>query len=293
MVDGVRIQKALADAGVASRRAAEELVADGRVMVNGQPAQIGQRVIPGQDRITVNGRVVGPNQARVYLAMHKPAGVTSTVSDRHAEQTVVELVPRDIRETAGRVYPVGRLDLDSEGLLLLTNDGDWAQRMLHPRFGVEREYAVGLLEPLTVDQARGLERGIDLEEGHALLLGLRPATGAEVARLAGVETTGLRHDRQPPLHWYRAVLGQGWRRQIRRMFTAVGAPVSRLVRVRIGPLRLAGMPIGEVRELTAAERRAMEAASQEPGRSAPGKSARPRPAPGKPARKTHEPGPSR
>jgi 23S rRNA pseudouridine2605 synthase len=273
MADGVRIQKALADAGVASRRAAEELVSEGRVTVNGEPAQIGQRVIPGQDRITVNGRVVGPNQARVYLAMHKPAGVTSTVSDRHAEQTVVELVPRDIREAAGRIYPVGRLDLDSEGLLLLTNDGEWAQRMLHPRFGVEREYAVGLAVPITVDQVRALEQGIELEEGRALLLGLRPATGAEVARLAGVATTGFRGDRQAPLHWYRAILGQGWRRQIRRMFTAVGAPVSRLVRVRIGPLRLAGMPVGEVRELTGAERRAMEAASQDPGRSTQGKPA--------------------
>lgn len=275
MVEGVRIQKALADAGVASRRAAEELVADGRVTVNGQPAQIGQRVMPELDRIAVDGRAVGRPATRVYLAMHKPYGVTSTVSDRHAAQTVVELVPRQILEAAGRIYPVGRLDRDSEGLLLLTNDGDWAQRMLHPRHGLEREYAVGLAEPLSVEQAEALERGIDLEEGRARLLGLRPATAAEVARLAGVDAAegpGGLDGRERPRYWYRAVLGQGWRRQIRRMFAAVDAPVSRLVRVRIGPLRLAGMPVGQVRELTGAERRAMDSASLDPAKSSPGKS---------------------
>ena len=267
MVEGVRIQKALADAGVASRRASEALVEDGRVTVNGQPAQIGQRVTPETDRIAVDGRLVGRPSARVYLAMHKPFGVTSTVSDRHAEQTVIELVPRDILDAAGRIYPVGRLDRDSEGLLLLTNDGDWAQRMLHPRHRVEREYAVGLAEPLTEQQARALEWGIDLEEGHARLLGLRPATAAEVARLAGVPASDGREGRLPPRHWYRTVLGQGWRRQIRRMFAAVDAPVSRLVRVRIGPLRLAGMPVGHVRELTAAERRSLESASVDSGKT--------------------------
>ena len=267
MVEGVRIQKALADAGVASRRAAETLVAEGRVTVNGQPAVIGQRVVPETDRITVNGRTVGAPAPHVYLVMHKPYGVTSTVADRHAEQTVVELVPRHIVASAGRIYPVGRLDRDSEGLLLLTNDGDWAQRMLHPRHGVEREYAVGLREPLDVEQARALERGIDLEEGRAMLLGLRPATTAEVSRLTGVDATRGQRERQLPLEWYRAVLGQGWRRQIRRMFAAVEAPVERLVRVRIGPLRLADMPVGQVRELTGAERRALESASLDPVRS--------------------------
>ena len=269
MVDGVRIQKALADAGVASRRAAEALVEEGRVTVNGQPAEIGQRVTPATDRIVVDGRVVGRPAGRVYLAMHKPFGVTSTVADRHAEQTVVELVPRGILQVAGRIYPVGRLDRDSEGLLLLTNDGDWAQRLLHPRHGVEREYAVGLAEPLSVDQARALEQGIDLEEGRARLIGLRPATAVEVARLAGVDAARGLEGRERPRDWYRAVLGQGWRRQIRRMFAAVDAPVARLVRVRIGPLRLAGMPVGEVRELTGTERRALEAASKDPSKSPP------------------------
>ena len=141
----VRIQKALADAGVASRRAAEALVEAGRVTVNGEPAIIGQRVTLGADGIAVDGRTVVQRPRAVHLALHKPAGVTSTVADRHAEPTVIDLRARgDLRQRAGRIYPVGRLDRDSEGLLLLTNDGDWAQRVLHPSHGVEREYAAGV-----------------------------------------------------------------------------------------------------------------------------------------------------
>ena len=158
----------------------------------------------------------------MYLLISKPAGVTSTVSDRHAERTVVELVPPDIRRAAGRIYPVGRLDRDLEGLLLLTNDGDWAQRVLHPRHGIEREYAIGLAEPLSIEQARGLEAGIPLDEGLATLERLRPASAVELARL---EELAGRSQRQ--LTWYRAVLRQGWRRQLRRMFAGVEAPVTR------------------------------------------------------------------
>jgi 23S rRNA pseudouridine2605 synthase len=151
MSDGrVRIQKALADAGIASRRRAEEMVAAGRVTVNGVAATIGQLVDPSAEHLAVDGRRVGTDeQRRVYLVMAKPAGVTSTVTDRHARQTVLDLVPATMRAGATRLYPVGRLDRDSEGLLLLTNDGDWAQRMLHPSHGIEREYAVGLDRPLS------------------------------------------------------------------------------------------------------------------------------------------------
>jgi cytidylate kinase len=249
MAEGVRIQKALADAGIASRRAADALVAAGRVEVNGARALIGQRVDPAVDRIRVDGRPLRTRPAGIYLAIHKPAGVTSTVRDRHAERTVVALLPADVRARAGRVYPVGRLDRDSEGLLLLTNDGDWAQRVLHPRFGVEREYAVGLDRPLLDDQARALLDGVRLDEGTARLGSLRPASAAEVRRLEGMAAPSWR-----PLAWYRAVLTQGWRRQIRRMLAAVDVPVERLVRVRIGGLRLEGLAPGESRELTAAER---------------------------------------
>lgn len=262
MTDGVRIQKALADAGIASRRAADHLVSLGRVTVNGAPAMIGQRVEPGVDEIAVDGRLVAARPPPMYLAMFKPAGVTSTVSDRHAERTVVSLVPEDLRRAAGRVYPVGRLDRDSEGLLLLTNDGAWAQRMLHPRYRVEREYAVGLSTSLTVDQARALESGVELEEGIARLAGLRPATTAEIVRL---ETLAGRSAGR--LHWYRAVLTQGWRRQIRRMCTAVGVPVQRLIRVRVGTLRIDGLRPGEVRALSAAERNRLEALAQAGDRS--------------------------
>jgi len=244
-----RIQKVLADAGVASRRGAEALVAAGRVTVDGVPAIVGQRVDPAVQRIAVGGRPIDAAGRHLYLVLAKPAGVTSTVADRHAERTVLELVPEALRRRAGRLYPVGRLDRDSEGLLLLTNDGEWAQRLQHPRYGVEREYAVGLARPLTPEEARPLRDGIPLDEGLATLRGLRPATGPELAKMAAAIEPG-----PEGLRWYRATIAQGWRRQLRRMFAAVGAPVSRLVRVRIGTLRIDGLRAGEVRELTARER---------------------------------------
>ncbi len=245
----VRIQKVLADAGVASRRAADALVAAGRVTVDGAPAVIGQRVDPDAARIAVDGHPLRHAPRRVWLALHKPAGVTSTVSDRHAAATVLDLVPPDLRRSAARLYPVGRLDRDSEGLLLLTNDGDWAQRVLHPRHGVEREYAIGVPSALDRDQVERLRAGIPLDEGLATLRGLRVASGTEVARVEAL--AGRSRHR---LAWYRAVLTQGWKRQLRRMFAAVDAPVARLVRVRIGTLRLDGLHTGELRPLTAAER---------------------------------------
>jgi 23S rRNA pseudouridine2605 synthase len=244
----VRLQKVLAEAGIASRRAAEGLIGEGRVRVNGALATIGQRVDPEGDAITVDGRPLPLPPRHIYLALDKPAGVTTTVRDRHAATTVLEVVPEELRRRAGRLYPVGRLDRDSEGLLLLTNDGDWAQRVLHPRHELEREYAVGLAAPLTGDQARALRDGIPLEEGLARLAVLRAATDPERRKLAASVVPG-----PEGLVWYRATLAQGWRRQLRRMFAAVGAPVRRLVRVRIGSLWLEGLRAGEVRELTAAE----------------------------------------
>jgi 23S rRNA pseudouridine2605 synthase len=253
MAEPVRIQKALADAGVASRRAAETLIEQGRVGVNGVPAVTGQRVDPESDVLTVDGREVAGRGPSVYLVLAKPAGVTSTVVDRHAQRTVLELVPPELQQRARRLYPVGRLDLDSEGLLLLTNDGDWAQRMLHPSHAVEREYAIGVRQPLGDDQRRQLERGVALEEGIARVDSLRWATAAEIRVLGDLLGSGVNS-----LTWYRAVLHQGWKRQLRRMFSVVGVPVERLVRVRFGTLRLSGMALGEVRELTARERRQLD-----------------------------------
>ena len=261
----VRLQKALADAGVASRRAAEVLIAAGRVTVDGSPASVGQRVDPERQAVAVDGRPIGAAARHVHLALDKPIGVTSTVSDRHAEQTVLQLVPPDLRRRAGRLFPVGRLDRDSEGLILLTNDGDWGQRLSHPSFGVEREYAVGLARPLSQPELDTLRGGIPLDEGLARVVGLRDATAPETAKLRGATELGPQG-----LTWYRVTLAQGWRRQLRRMFAAVGVPVARLVRVRIGTLRLDGMHVGEVRELTAAERDRL-------GRAAPADSGPQRP----------------
>jgi len=248
-----RLQKVLAAAGVASRRGSEGLIAAGRVTVDGRVAAPGAQVDPDRAVIAVDGRVIGSAAASTYLLLHKPAGVTSTVHDRHAATTVLELLPTALVPDGARLYPVGRLDQDSEGMLLLTNDGTWADRVLHPRNGVEREYAIALRSPLTDAQAVALEAGIALDEGVATLAGLRPMTDTEIRRLAAVLTP------EPPygLAWYRAILEQGWKRQLRRMFGAVGAPVERLVRVRIGPVRLDDLATGRVRRLRAPEVRGL------------------------------------
>jgi 23S rRNA pseudouridine2605 synthase len=254
-VPAERLAKVLAAAGVASRRGADALISAGRVTVDGRVAVLGERVDPVASSVAVDGRPLGPPASLVHMVLHKPVGVTSTVRDRHANRTVVDLVPSGIVGPGTRIYPVGRLDQDSEGLLLLSNDGPWSERVLHPRHGLEREYAIALARPLGGDQAAALRTGIELEEGIARLEHLRPATATETRRLGELV--------QPPidarLSWYRATLRQGWRRQLRRMFGAVGAPVARLVRVRIGPVRLDDLPSGAVRPLVPREVRALGA----------------------------------
>ncbi|HET9681188.1 MAG TPA: pseudouridine synthase [Candidatus Limnocylindrales bacterium] len=249
-----RIQKLLAEAGVASRRGSETLIAAGRVRVDGRIARLGDKADPATARLEIDGRPVGIGVAKAYLALHKPAGVTSTTRDRHAATTVLDLVPTALVPDGTRLYPVGRLDQDSEGLLLLTNDGDWAERVLHPRFGVEREYAVGVATALEPEQVAGLEAGIPLEEGLATLA--RP-----LRRLGRTEVGSIGATLDPPpdprLTWYRASLRQGWKRQLRRMFGAVQAPIERLVRVGIGPVRLADLRSGDVRRLREPEIRAL------------------------------------
>ncbi|MBI2763486.1 MAG: pseudouridine synthase [Chloroflexi bacterium] len=245
-----RLQKILAAAGVASRRASEALIASGRVRVNGRVATIGAQVDPATAQIEVDGFLVGVGAARTYVALHKPAGVTSTTQDRHADTTVLDLVPTALTPDGTRLYPVGRLDRDSEGLLLLTNDGTWADRVLHPRFGVQREYAVGLARPLDRDQLAILRAGIALDEGLATFAApLRLATPIETRTLAEL----LHPPPHPDLVWYRAVIAQGWKRQLRRMFAVTGNPVLRLVRVRIGTVRLDRLSTGRARLLRAPE----------------------------------------
>lgn len=249
-----RLQKVLAAAGVASRRSAETMIAAGRVTVDGRVATLGTQADPDRSVIAVDGRVIGSAVGHAYLLLHKPPGVTSTTRDRHAVTTVLDLVPTALVPDGASLYPVGRLDQDSEGMLLLTNDGAWADRVLHPRQGVEREYAIGLERSLGHDQVDALQAGIRLDEGQATLSGLRPMTAIEVQRLED-----LLRPTPPPLAWYRATLTQGWKRQLRRMFGAIGAPVARLVRVRIGPVRIDGLRSGATRPLKAPEVRGLGA----------------------------------
>jgi len=245
-----RIQKVLANAGVASRRASDELVAAGRVRIDGRTAVTGERVDPATAVIEVDGVPVGIGVARAYIALHKPAGVTSTTRDRHAATTVLDLVPTTLVPDGTRLYPVGRLDQDSEGLLLLTNDGAWAERVLHPRFGVAREYAIGLGRALTAEQGRALAAGIRLDEGLAITVGpIRTMARRDVDQLVAL----LDPSADPRLVWYRAVLQQGWKRQLRRMFGAVGAPIERLVRIAVGPVALGDLRSGRARRLTSKE----------------------------------------
>ncbi len=249
-----RLQKVLAAAGVASRRASEVLIASGRVTVDGKPAKLGMQVDPDKAIIAVDGRVIGSAAVPEYLLLHKPGGVTSTVRDRHASKTVLDMIPTAMLPEGARLYPVGRLDQDSEGLLVLTNDGGWADRVLHPRHGIEREYAIGLRAPLTTEQVKALKTGIALDEGLATLTGLRATTEIETRRLIELIAPP-----PGPLVWYRAILAQGWKRQLRRMFGAVGAPIERLVRVRMGPVRLDDLPSGRARRLRAPEVRGLGA----------------------------------
>ena len=249
-----RLQKVLAASGVASRRASEVLIANGRVTVDGKRATVGMQVDASKAVIAVDGRVIGAASAPEYLMLHKPGGVTSTVRDRHASKTVLDMIPTAMLPEGGRLYPVGRLDQDSEGLLVLTNDGAWADRVLHPRHGIEREYAIGLRAPLSPDQVKAIKAGIPLDEGLATLTGLRATTEIETRRLVELISP-------PPgnLTWYRAILAQGWKRQLRRMFGAVGAPIDRLVRVRMGPVRLDDLQSGRARRLRAPEVRGLGA----------------------------------
>jgi 23S rRNA pseudouridine2605 synthase len=243
-----RIQKVIAAAGLTSRRGGEDLVRAGRVTVDGRLAIIGEQVDPEMQRVEVDGNllpaVTGP---RTYLALNKPAGVVSTVRDRHAPQTVMDLLPSDM-PAGTRLYPVGRLDHESEGLLLFTDDGAWANLLLHPRYGVEREYLVGVDRALTKLQKAALRGGIEVEEGVARIDHLDDTTPAQVRNVMAVLEPPY-----PELRWYRVVLAQGWKRQIRRMFEAVEAPVRRLVRVRVGTLRLGDLPAGRARRLKHSE----------------------------------------
>ena len=235
-VEGDRLQKVLAAAGLGSRRACEELIAEGRVTVDGEVAVLGRRVDPETARIAVDGVPLSVRPGVVYYLLNKPAGVVTTAADPQGRPTVVDLVPPE-----PRVFPVGRLDVDTEGLLLLTNDGDLAHRLTHPSFGVEKEYLAEVEGTPTRGELRRLREGVELDDG--------PTAPARVALV--------------PPRALRIAIHEGRKRQVRRMCAAVGHPVVRLVRTRIGPLADRRLGPGEWRLLTPAEVRRLEKAAAE------------------------------
>jgi 23S rRNA pseudouridine2605 synthase len=231
-----RLQRSLARAGFGSRRACEDLIARGRVEVDGRLATLGDRVDPGVQRVRVDGVEVNLDPAVRYYALHKPRGVVTTMRDPQGRPDIRGFLPND----ATGVVPVGRLDRESEGLLLLTNDGELANRLTHPSFGVEKEYLAEVRGSPGAAHVASLLRGVDLEDGPA-----RPAAVTIVDR----------HGERGAL---RIVMTEGRKREVRRMLQEVGLPVSRLIRVRIGPITLGQLPAGTTRMLSADEVRALE-----------------------------------
>lgn len=231
----VRLQKVIADAGVASRRKAEELMRQGRVFVNGRVVrQLGTRVDPERDHIKVDGQHLKP-VPHVYLMLNKPKGYVSSLSDPEGRPTIAELLP-GVRL---RMFPVGRLDFDADGLLLMTNHGELAQALLHPRYHVPKTYLIKVKGILMDEEIRELERGVTLAEGRAA-----PA-GVQKVRKATENS------------WLEVTVHEGRKHQVKRMLEAVGHPVLKLKRVRFGPLTLGDLPPGRYRYLTDREANAL------------------------------------
>ena len=229
--EGERLQKILARAGFGSRRKAEEIIASGRVSVNGKVAELGARAAPSVDELAVDGILIAVNPELVHYLLNKPAGVISAVSDPQGRPTVVDLLPKD-----RQIHPVGRLDLETEGLLLLTNDGSLTHRLTHPSHGVEKEYLAQVRGDPSRGAIRKLRTGVELEDGM---------TAPAKVSLKGPSMI-------------RIVIHEGRNRQVRRMCDAVGYPVERLVRTRIGSLWDPQLEPGTWRDLTVPELRTLE-----------------------------------
>ena len=236
--EGERLQKVLARVGIGSRRVCEDLIAEGRVLVDGETAVLGRRVDPETALIEVDGAPVGVRPDLVHYVLNKPAGVVPTADDPQGRPTVVGLVPNE-----PRVFPVGRLDVDTEGLLLLTNDGELAHRLTHPSYGVEKEYVAEVEGLPTRAVLRRLREGVELDDGPTA-----------PARATLVDPSVVR-----------LTIHEGRNRQVRRMCEAVGHSVVRLVRTRIGPLADRSLAPGAWRELTGDEVRSLQRAVAEPG----------------------------
>jgi 23S rRNA pseudouridine2605 synthase len=222
-----RLQKVLAEMGLASRRQAEEMIREGRVTVNGRAARIGDKADPSRDHIKVDGRRVALPSAKVYLLLHKPKNTVTTVEDPEGRPTVLGLV----KERGARLFPVGRLDYDAEGFLLLTNDGDLAHRLSHPSFRIPRTYWVKVKGKPSEEEVRKLSRGISLEDGPT----------------APCRITALRETRENS--WMEMTLREGRNRQVKRMWEKMGYPVLKLKRISFAGLALGNLQLGEYRDL--------------------------------------------
>ncbi len=247
-----RLQKVLAQAGIASRRGSEELIAAGRVTVNGSPATLGQSADAAVDSISVDGRPIGRAENLVHYAVHKPAGYVSSSRDERGRKSAVRLLRGRGRPSgagnAERLWPAGRLDVESEGLLVLTNDGAWANRFLHPRYGVEREYAVLVDRPPDADQVAAMLGGVKLSDGPARFLSLAVEDPPPEVEIGGQPGT-----------WLRVKVAEGRKREVRRILAAVRLRVQRLVRTRFGSLTVDGLEPGAWRELRPEEVSALSA----------------------------------
>ncbi len=226
-----RLQKILARAGLGSRRACEELINSGRVRVNGEIAKLGDKADPEKDHILFDGQPITPPQPLTYVALYKPRGVLSSVTANDPRPTVLDLV-----DVPGRIYPVGRLDVDSEGLILLTNDGELANRLTHPRYGHEKEYRVLVARQPDKKQLEVWQRGVVLSDGYR--------TAPAKVRFASTTGKGA---------WLHVTLREGRKRQIRETGSQIGLPVVKIVRVRIGTLRLGSLKPRQWRYLTPKE----------------------------------------
>ena len=238
-----RLQRALARAGFGSRRACEELIARGRVTVDGETATLGDRVDATTATVEVDGVAVNLDPDIRSYALHKPAGVVTTMRDPQGRPDIRGFLPVD----GPRVFPVGRLDRDSEGLLLLTNDGDLANRLLHPRHAVEKEYLAEVDGAPTSKQLARVRAGVVLDDG--------PARAVRARVVASTSGRGA----------VRLVLTEGRKREVRRLLAAVGLPVTRLVRLRVGPITLGTLAAGEIRALARDEVQALTAAASSGG----------------------------
>jgi 23S rRNA pseudouridine2605 synthase len=226
-----RLQKILSRAGHGSRRGCEELISKGRVTVNGRIAILGMKADPSQDKIAVNGKLIELQEEFKYIALHKPRNVISTTSPQDDRKTVLDIV-----DEPGQIYPVGRLDFDSEGLILLTNDGDLTYRLTHPKFLHEKEYRILVASKPDEKQITAWRNGVVLEDGYRT----KPAK----VRVTGTHGKGA---------WMQVILTEGRKRQIREMGRLTGLPVVRIIRVRIGTLQLGGLKPRQWRHLTPKE----------------------------------------